>query len=501
MSLACRSSLALAASLLGFATSGACAADAPLDIGARRELFVDDYMIAKMTGLSLKLHQPVEREVVLTFDRPWEGPVAGCPAVFKDGGKYRMFYRGMADGLGLMKAFMCYAESTDGIHWARPNVGLHEFKGSKDNNIVWTSYFPVFKDANPKAPANERYKGFGNRLMPDGRYPLTAMASPDGFHWRQMQEEPVITHGDFDSPNIAFYDPLRQQYMAYYRIYRKGVRDIVHATSTDFLHWNDELKQHIIRSAGEDEHLYTNATTPYFRAPHIYIALPMRYMAQRAAKTRKADGTWGVGDNGKQMWAVTDAVFMSSRDGLHFDRRFLEAFIRPGLDPGRWVTRNNLPGRGIIATPCQDIKGQEELSVFWTERYYTPGCRLRRGTLRLDGFVSVNAPFRGGEFVTKPFTFTGTQLTINYSTSAAGSVVVELQDADGRPIAGRDAKSCPEIYGDAIEHAVAWKDGSDLSLFAGRPVRLRFVMKDADIYALRFTEQRNTQQSNATIKP
>jgi hypothetical protein len=177
---------------------------------------------------------------------------------------------------------------------------------------------------------------------------------------------------------------------------------------------------------------------------------------------------------------------MTSRDGKHFDRRFLDAFIRPGLDQGRWITRNNLPAWGIVPTRSADVAGQEELSVYWTEHYYAPGCRLRRGTLRLDGFVSVNAPFQGGQLVTKPFTFTGAKLAINYSTSAAGSVVVEFQNPDGTPIPGRDARSCPEIYGDAIEHVVAWKDGADVSKLAGRPLRLRFVLKDADLYSIQF---------------
>ena len=129
----------------------------------------------------------------------------------------------------------------------------------------------------------------------------------------------------------------------------------------------------------------------------------------------------------------------------------------------------------------------EELSFFWTEHYYTPGCRLRRGTLRLDGFVSVNAPYKGGEIVTRPMTFTGKELVINYETSAAGSIAVELQDAQGRPIPGYNLRTCPEIYGDEIEHVVAWKEGSDLSRLAGKdPVRLRFVMKDADLYSIQF---------------
>ena len=109
-----------------------------------------------------------------------------------------------------------------------------------------------------------------------------------------------------------------------------------------------------------------------------------------------------------------------------------------------------------------------------------------RYTLRTDGFVSVNAPFRGGELVTRPLTFTGRELTINFATGAAGGLRVELQDADGRPVAGRALADALEQIGDELERVVTWKSGSDVSTWAGQRVRLRFVMNDADLYALQF---------------
>ena len=108
---------------------------------------------------------------------------------------------------------------------------------------------------------------------------------------------------------------------------------------------------------------------------------------------------------------------------------------------------------------------------------------MRRYTIRIDGFVSLQAPLSGGECVTKPLTFSGSKLVINYSTSAAGSIRVEIQDADGKPLEGFGLKDCPEVFGDAIERTVAWKTGSDLSKLAGQPVRLRMMLKDADLYS------------------
>jgi hypothetical protein len=467
--------LSLGITVFGAAVPSAVASS-PVYIGSRRELFVDDFLIERMENVTLELHRPVEREIVLRFDRPWEGPVCGYFNVFQDGDKYRMYYRGWFPEGSPDKSnpvVLCYAESTDGITWTRPCLRLHEFQGKRDNNVVWREYgfdnVAVLKDTNPDVPKDQRYKALGS-------YPLQALVSPDGIHWRKLQAQPVITRGDFDSLNLAFYDPLRKEYRAYFRGFRNGVRDILTASSPDFIHWNDDRRQWIVRSDGLEEHLYTNATIPYFRAPHIYVSTPMRYMSNRPQKGAKDDGWSGV----------TDAVFMTSRDGLHFDRRFREAFIRPGLDQQRWITRNNCPAWSFVPTAVAEQSGLQEISVYWTEHYMTRSCRLRRGTLRLDGFASAHAGFSGGELLTKPLVFSGKTLSINYSTSAAGSVKVELLDAAGKPIAGRGAGSCPPIYGDEIDHTVNWKSTPDIGALAGKPVCLRLLLKDADVYAIQF---------------
>jgi hypothetical protein len=103
----------------------------------------------------------------------------------------------------------------------------------------------------------------------------------------------------------------------------------------------------------------------------------------------------------------------------------------------------------------------------------------------LDGFVSLHAPMSGGEVLTKPLTFTSESLSMNFATSAAGSVKVEIQDANGKAIPDFTLSDCEEHFGDSIERAVVWKSGSDVSPLAGNRVRLRFVLKDADVYSFR----------------
>jgi hypothetical protein len=143
---------------------------------------------------------------------------------------------------------------------------------------------------------------------------------------------------------------------------------------------------------------------------------------------------------------------------------------------------------GILRTRA-DIPGlPDEISLYSSEGYYVADCRMRRHTVRLDGFVSVNAPAAGGGFTTRPLAFSGKSLLINFSTSAAGSVQVEIQDESGKPLPGFALGDCPEIYGDEIEHTVVWKGGSLLKAIEGKPIRLRFALKDADLYSLKFAE-------------
>jgi hypothetical protein len=443
-------------------------------IGSRLELFVDDWLIERMGGVELRLHHPTPREVAIVFDKPWEGSTSAYVTVFQDGDLFRMYYRGSnydAEKRQATHQVTCYAESEDGIHWKKPELNLFDFEGSTRNNIVWIGEgnhnFAPFKDTSPAADHTAQYKALASR----GSEGLLAFQSPDGIHWELMQKEPVITKGAFDSQNLAFWNPLTNCYMDFHRGFYSGVRHIMTCTSQDFTHWTEP--QWLDFGDAPLEHLYTNAVKPYYRAPHILLGFPKRFVPSR--KKLSDDPHTGV----------SDGVFMSSRDGLHW-HRWLEAFIRPGLQRERWWQRNNMTAWGILVTKS-DVPGMpDELSFYSSESYYSPGNRLRRYTLRMDGFVSVRAPYAGGEFTTRPLVFEGKNLVINYSTSAAGSVRAEVTDRNGDPISGFALDDCSEIYGDEIEKPVEWESGSDLGQLAGQVVRLRFVLKDADLYAIRF---------------
>ena len=181
---------------------------------------------------------------------------------------------------------------------------------------------------------------------------------------------------------------------------------------------------------------------------------------------------------------------MSSRDGYSF-YLWPESFIRPGLRPlDNWTYGDNFQNWGIVTTPSAFAGAPGELSFYVREGYWRDGVStLRRYTLRVDGFASVQAPLSGGEVVTKPLIFAGRELVLNFSASAAGSIRVEvLRDQMNTPVEGFSLEDCVDLLGDDLERVVRWKDGRELGGLAGTPLRLRFVLKDADLYSFRFRE-------------
>ncbi len=446
----------------------------PASTPLNREIFVDLQRLHSHREVALKPHYPVAQEVVLTCDAPWEGNVSGYYTFFADDDRFRVYYRGSHYDTAAKKTshieVTCYAESKDGIHWVKPKLGIIEFEGSKENNIVWTSLatdrneggashnFTPFKDHNPDCPADAKYKAFGVR---NGNG-LAAFKSANGVHWSRVQEAPVITDGAFDSQNLAFWDPNKKLYVAYYRDFRnKKVRDIKLATSPDFIQWTKG--EYLNYGDAADEQLYTNAIAPYFRAPQIYLGFPTRYQP----KTEQVE-----------------PILMTSRDGFHF-HRWSEPLIPITAPQDRQGNRSNYMASGLLQLPGQD----REISLYATEAYYAgPASRVRRFTIRTDGFISLHADAIG-EVVTKPVSLNGGTMTLNYTVEPGGELLVELLDSAGKPIPGFTAEDCVPLTGDEIDQAVNWKKGSDLSAVSTGPVQIRFVMKSCDLYAMSFSKQ------------
>ncbi len=486
--------------------------DTTIDIDNRRELLVDTFLIERLTGQAkLQLHRPVRREIVFRTDAPWEGNGSAYQSLVQDGTTLRLYYRGghhtasaayQADPRSWET--LCLAESTDGLRWTRPELGLLSYRGSHRNNLILDqdmasavkgspAHTAVFRDTNPDSPPEERYKMIMAGNAPKGLYLLT---SPDGIRFTLRSPEPFMTEGAFDSQNLAFWDAERGEYRLYHRGFNAGVRDILTATAADFDHFPEP--QWLQYPDSPVMALYTNQIQPYFRAPHIFVGFPMRYNErgwsgpmldlpglQHRLTRGESHPRYGM--------TITDAVFMSSRDGIRFNR-WSEAFIRPGpRQRESWVYGDNFVVWGMFQTPAVTEDAPDELSLLAVEGYWEgEDTALRRYTLRLDGFVSASAPYAGGELITRPLVFAGGSLSVNAETSGYGSFQVEIQDADGQALPGHSLAECEPVFCDSLDYTVRWRSaaGGDLRPLAGRPVRLRFVLHDADLYAFQFVPYR-----------
>jgi len=450
-----------------------------IDIGSRRELFVDRLLIDTMDDAELRLHHPVK------------APRAASPlperhyfTVIKDGDLYRAYWRGTDPSYsgethtGHAGETIYYAESHDGHEWEFPKLGLHEVGGTRDNNVIlakqppFLTNFTPFLDVRPGVKPAERYKALAGYPGPGDKrgksepgWGLFAFVSADGIHWTKRNEvipyRPKWRHA-FDSQNVSFWSEAEQQYVCYFRTWTspERLRSISRTTSPDFESWTTPVA---MNPNLPGEHLYTNQTHPYFRAPHIYIATPTRFVPGRGNAPNY---------DAKDVNA-TDILLMTSRAGsTKYDRPFTEAFIRPGLGAARWRNRSNYVALNVIPT------GPTEMSI-----YHRSGDRY---ILRTDGFISVHSGTVEGELITKPLSFSGQELSLNFSTSAAGGIQVEIQKPDSTPIPGFSATDCLPVYGDEIDGTVRWRGNSDLSTLAKQPVRLKFVMTECDLYSLRF---------------
>jgi hypothetical protein len=432
-----------------------------VDLGTRRELMVDRFLGEHWRGVDLKLHEPQ-----LAPPTPEPADLLEYGTVILDGALYRLYTR---DGRGAQKdgdpaEVTRYCESDDGIHWRKPKLGLWELDGTTANNVILHEppcchNFSPFLDRRPGVPPGERFKALAGTQGGGG---LVAFASGDGIRWSRIQPGTVIASKEFsfDSQNVAFWSEAEGCYVCFFRTWlasgnepfhwnAAARRSVSRTTSMDFRNWTTPVA---LRPNFPGEHLYTTQTHPYFRAPHFYVALPTRFHPDRGEST--------------------DILFMTARGNRPFDRTFREAFIRPGLDPARWGNRSNYAALNVVPT------GPSEMSI-----YTTP---FRRFTLRTDGFASLHAGADLGEWVSRPVQFSGRELSFNFATSAGGSLRVELQSTQGHPLPGFTLADCAGLIGDSLDQRVRWRESTSVESLAGRPVRLRVILQEADLFSFQF---------------
>lgn len=465
-----------------------------IELKNTRELFVDQYLIDSLYKIDHQLCTPQPTGSGIEFDLPWEGNFVTYVSIIDNGQKFQMYYRGKATIAGEDKEVTCYAESEDGIHWEKPNVGIHQIGDSKKNNVILVNdhrdkahNFSVFYDDRPGIPKEQRYKAVGGANHNNGsKLGLSRYVSADGIHWTLFKDSSMLfVDYALDSHNVLTWVPAEQCFAIYLRTWtgaRPGlayppnsIRTIARSTSKDFIHWTKPIDMTF--GDTEMEHLYTNATHPYFRAPQIMIAMPFRFSPRSKVLTDEElihNGT------AKSQWkGIADGIFMTSRGGNVYDRTFLESFIRPGMVSQNWSARSNIPALGVIPT------GPNEMSLYVTRKYGSKDVSLERLTLRKDGFASLKARFNPGYMITKPMKLSGQELYLNYSTSSIGYVKVLILDEKGQEIPGFGLEAAVEMKGDQIDEKVTWASEKSLTQLKDKYVRLKFIMKDADLYSFR----------------
>jgi hypothetical protein len=481
------------------------AADSAIDVGARKQLFIDRRFIHSSRGITVAVNPPRKEGVALEGTAPWEKERIGAYlSVIEDGGVLKMWYMSFAGKGG---GRLCYAISSDGVRWERPKLGIVDFAGSRENNIVIASFREGAVMLDPVAPPRQRFKtlaSYGGKrpsgLGTNRNGSLMLMTSPDGIHWDQ--EYPVLPFHP-DSMNTLFWDARTQKYAAYLRgwnplrvvvkveIPREQIlRTWPYTPSSkprylwDFLTRNGEEWPPAISSEAPtvlrcDEldppgcDVYTPNVQPYPWAEDVYLAFPtlFRHIAP-------------PGSERVPMAGVLESQLAVSRDGTHFDRPSRRPYVDRGL-PGEADSHNVYLGLGFIR------RGHE------IYQYYSGGAgdhgasgparsALMRVTQRLDGFVSADADGQGAELQTPPVVFSGSSLQINIDTGAMGTARVELRRPDGTAIPGYELRDCEAVIANDPAYPVRWRNAPSVAPLAGQPVVLRFELSRARLFAFQF---------------
>ena len=500
-----------------------------IDIGSRKQLFLDDYLIESMTDAKRGVNPAVkvDHNPVLRAERPWEGNhLAGGKVIYDEAeGLFKMWYtgtnlrvdperkKGGAWGIQLLGAdepVKCLATSEDGIHWERPTLGLVEFQGSKENNILPPGAMtPTFRDAHETDPS-KRYKHLN--WTKDTTAPMVGdlYYSPDGFEWTPYEGNPIIDTtpaiGRWGPTYFMGWDPIGETYAAYVENSHHmrgpmGKRIIGRAESPDAIHWSDPETVLLPDELDyPDTEFYELNVTAY---EGIYVGL--LWIFRTTSLTHHPE-------------------LVVSRDGVHFERNYREPFIYRG---GR---RIDFDHDSVYASDVI-VHGDKVLCYYSGTNCRSPEHMIDLGddatmaiglaVSRLDGFVSVDTgkgwiqhdatdeelrtvtgnphleqvsqgPRSFGQLVTRSFSFSGSRLHLNTTRAPIaagpghGEVRVELLTFNHRKIEGFTFDDADPITESGLDQVVSWRGESDLSRLAGQPIKLRFYLKNSKLYSFQF---------------
>lgn len=513
-------------------------ADQPsfLDIGSRKQLFVDDYLVAASQGIRFVMNPPQrDGRILVTNDQPWESHprmyINAYCSVLKEKGEVRLWYDlwERDEQMNGKHGREGYAESTDGLHFTKPIQQQYEVNGSRENNIVIPGSIggtAVWID--PHAPPEHRYKSQA-KVYPSGEFHMHS--SPDGVHWQPFVVLDKVP-GDVDSQSIVFWDPHVQRYALYTRFWKShrhetaekptDYRAVRRMESDDLVHWDSQAI--VLEPDQDDVGRHATSTTPPGKPPvdyygacvfpygdqPVYIMLAEAYWHWIPRRLRGKD----LGPEGGP--ATIDVRLAVSRDGIHFQRMgnwapfmalgpegsfdsrsvwVIPSPVRMGDELWIYYCGTNRDHNDVIDPVSRGDLPLDTNNVVLDDLVLDPDSGgkvlsgIGRAVLRLDGFVSAETDHRGGQITTPLLTFTGNRLELNVDTSGGGLVQVELLDQHGHPIPGFARDDCVLLNGNSVRMLVRWKGASsEVSQLAGKPVQVRFYMRECKLYAFQFVE-------------
>jgi len=475
----------------------------PLQIGNQRQLLLDNYVVEDLRACRRKVHQPTKHPSNPLFSTGPEGlnPDSTAPyiSVIRDNvtGLYRLWAASnilvrqpTPPGFYWLSRGR-YFESSDGLQWRAPNLGLVESDGSKTNNIFMGG--PKFTyDSLGVSPSPEKWRQRGRYLMiynrgPAGRDPhpeliaggqeLRLAFSEDGVRWTDQKENPIF-RGQSDTSNNVTYNVERDVLMSYRRppINAGEIRRIAYSESADLVHWS-QPEQAVVPDELDPYSLYCMPVTRY---QGVYFGF-LHMFYHRAHFDRKAPRPKDMKIDVQLTW---------SRDGKHWKRHPRRPLFLPTGAQGSYDAGRVYVGKGLIAR-------DDRIDIYYTghesrhiSKEVQPGDNhLCLASLRRDGFVSLEAPDEGN-VLTKPISYPGGSLHINARTFPGGSVRVAIRRGDGEfdglPLPQWNYEQCRVFSADSIDHTIDWKQQEDLSSLKGKAIRLEFSLKQAELFSFWF---------------
>ncbi len=501
-------------------------ADIPLNISDQRQVFIDGRFVRESHGAELLVHKPRKTgQIVIACEKPWEQRMGQYHSVLYEGGTYHIWYTvyGGADSNAVPVRSIAYARSSDGIRWEKPDLGLVEIYGTRKNNIVLGHGFGGIKGAthgcmvflDPHAPADQRFRLVSNP-QELGKY-LHIFSSGDGIHWKLTHRNVLKFRSEkhhLDSQNVIFWDQRINRYVAYVRRNLRPLgspgRSVARGKSKNLSRFPDVEDCSVVLGFDADDPVnkakiqvadfYTNGTFKYPWAQDAYYMFPSEYFHYMMFLK---DFRKGQPVNAGSL----DGRFAASRDGIDWKRYDRRAFVELGMKH-EWDSRSIYMAYGVVPGDNENemfmyYYGSNTLHGWDREDQHrernkrllrriggapeTEIHAIGRLIVRRDGFVSIRAGYTGGEFLTPVLSFKGDELALNVDTSAVGLLQVEILDEDKKPITGYTLKDCDQIYtANEINRVVEWNSKSTVAKLAGKPIRLRFVIRDADLYAFQF---------------